>query len=359
MDERLKYLPEMPIPPGETLRETIKAIGMTQQELATKMDRPKKTINEIIMGKNSITADTAIQFERVLGVPSSFWLNLESNFQLVKARYKAEKNLLKESKLIDRFPYPQMAKEKWVKQTRNKLKKTSELLNFFGVVSLKNLNYSGKANYRRAKKKEASVESLTAWLRKGELEAQKLQTNKFNRDEFIKSLKKIRYITIGLPENWAKDIQQFCADCGVALVYVPHLPKTYANGASWWMTPNKAVIQLSIRNRWTDIFWFSFFHEAAHLLKHGKKGKFININGDDKTEFEQEADRWASNFLINEKSFSLFVEEADFSLASVKSFAKKVGVGPDIVVGRLFHEEIIRWNSPLNKLRGKLEWQDE
>jgi addiction module HigA family antidote len=80
------FQPNYAVPPGETLRETLEFLGMTQAQLADRTGRPKKTINEIISGKAAITAETALQLERVLGVPASFWSNLERrrNSALIK-----------------------------------------------------------------------------------------------------------------------------------------------------------------------------------------------------------------------------------------------------------------------------------
>ena len=70
-----QYMPDNVSPPGDTLLETIETLGISQSELAERMGRPKKTINEIIKGKTAVTPDTALQLERVLGVPASFWNN--------------------------------------------------------------------------------------------------------------------------------------------------------------------------------------------------------------------------------------------------------------------------------------------
>jgi len=83
-----QFTPDYAVPPGETLLETLEAISMSQAELAERMDRPKKTINEIIKGKAAITPETALQFERVLGISSGFWNNLERNYQETLARIK-------------------------------------------------------------------------------------------------------------------------------------------------------------------------------------------------------------------------------------------------------------------------------
>lgn len=56
---------------------------------------------------------------------------------------------------------------------------------------------------------------------------------------------------------------------------VPHFSKGRANGATRWISPSKAVIQLSLRYKWEDIFWFTFFHEAGHVVLHQKKQVFV------------------------------------------------------------------------------------
>ena len=81
-----KYMPDVAIPPGATIRETLSSLGMTQADLAKRMGRPATKVNEIIQGKLAITVDTAIGLERVLKLPADFWLNLEKNFRLTHAR---------------------------------------------------------------------------------------------------------------------------------------------------------------------------------------------------------------------------------------------------------------------------------
>ena len=83
MAEKIKnqFQPNYAIPPGETLSETLDALGMTQAELADRIGRPRKTINGIIKGKTIITSETALQLERALRIPASFWINLEAQYQ--------------------------------------------------------------------------------------------------------------------------------------------------------------------------------------------------------------------------------------------------------------------------------------
>ncbi len=83
---------DMAIPPGEFLAEEIRARGMTQKELARQMGRPEQAISEIINAKKAITADTAIQLERVFeGISAQFWLNLQTTYDLTLARQRQKK----------------------------------------------------------------------------------------------------------------------------------------------------------------------------------------------------------------------------------------------------------------------------
>ena len=78
--------PDVAIPPGEYLAEEIRERAISQKELARRMERPVNAINEIINGKKSITAATALQLEEVMPeIPARFWLNLETDYQLTKA----------------------------------------------------------------------------------------------------------------------------------------------------------------------------------------------------------------------------------------------------------------------------------
>jgi HTH-type transcriptional regulator/antitoxin HigA len=86
MATRSETYPDVAIPPGEYLAEEIEARDMTQTKLAKRMGRPLNAINEIINGKKSITATTALQLELAMPeIPARFWLNLETDYQLTRA----------------------------------------------------------------------------------------------------------------------------------------------------------------------------------------------------------------------------------------------------------------------------------
>ena len=74
------------ISPGEILAQELEARGLSQRELAARMGRPQQAINEIVRGKKALTAETALDLERVLGTPAYLWVRLEGDYRLAAAR---------------------------------------------------------------------------------------------------------------------------------------------------------------------------------------------------------------------------------------------------------------------------------
>src|ERR1022692_2545850 len=99
-----RFAPDYAVPPGEQLASVLEEKGMSQAELATRIGRPQKTINEIVKGKASITPETAIQLERALGVPASIWNRLEAAYQLRLAEQRDESRLSAFSEWVERVP---------------------------------------------------------------------------------------------------------------------------------------------------------------------------------------------------------------------------------------------------------------
>ena len=95
-NERTEVLPDRAIHPGVYLARELEARGMTQTELSRRMQRPVQVINEIVRAKKSVSAETALGLERVLGTSARTWMNLQSNYLLVKARQsKREENVVR------------------------------------------------------------------------------------------------------------------------------------------------------------------------------------------------------------------------------------------------------------------------
>jgi hypothetical protein len=136
--------------------------------------------------------------------------------------------------------------------------------------------------------------------------------------------------------------------------------ETGVSGATRWLHPEKALIQLSLRYKTNE---FTFFHEAGHILLHGKKALFLEaangagVNGME-TGKEAEADAFAERELISRRAFKAFTARANFSKAAIRDFARAQGIAPGIVAGQLQHKGLLQ-PSHCNDLKVRYQWSDD
>ena len=355
-----EYEPDSVSPPGETLLETIEALGMSQAELAERTGRPRKTINEIIKGKAGITPETALQFEKVLGVPASYWNNHERIYREYLARKGESEQLSPRVDWLKEFPVRAMVKFGWINESQDKVQMLRELLAFFGIASpdqWQTVWDRPHVAYRKSSTFQADPGAISVWLRKGEIEAQKIECAPFDATMFQTALVQVRAMTRLTRDVFEPEVRRICAEAGVAWVLVPEMPASRVCGATRWLGPSKALMQLSLRYKSDDHFWFTFFHEAGHILLHGRKDVFVEADSVDDPR-EQEANDFAANFLIPPSRFNEFIASAgSLSKEGIKAFAEEIGIAPGIVVGRLQKEERIPFKN-CNELKQKLEWRD-
>jgi HTH-type transcriptional regulator/antitoxin HigA len=349
----MNYVSPVPIPPGETLKDVLAEKRMTQTGLAMRMGRPIKTINGVVKGDTAITAATAVQLEYALNVPAYFWLNLESAYQTARARRSEREQIESEYALAAKYPYAEMAKLGWAPAVREPLDRSIALRRFFGVASLERVAVVEAVAFRRSATAKNSAHATAAWLRQGETEALKMETADYDEASFKKSIADIKRLAYEMPGDFGARLREICRACGVAVVYVPHLKGTHVNGATRWLTSKKAIIQLSIRYPFEDVFWFSFFHEAGHILLHGKRDIFIDYATGDGSQKDKEADRFAQFTLIGEADYSVIKTAHPFSAAKILALSGKLSISPGVIVGRLRHDGIIG-HSMYGALRKKI-----
>ena len=357
---------DLPIPPGEFLEEVLEDLGMGKDELAKRMSRPPAKLSAIFNGKKAVTPDTAIRLEKVTGVPAHIWTGLESEYRLTLARLQEQRELEKRKKeipLVTKFCYKELTKLGYTESKTNAAERVEELQRFLGVTSLSNLDnlrrYQTFFRQNIRRNNNVSAEAIISWLRIGEIEARNISTKPFNKTLLQKLIPALRKMTTKSPDKFQKDMEKKFSDAGVALVIVPFLPKTCAHGAAFWLSKDKAVLMITIRGRWTDMFWFSLFHELGHILLHNKQTVFIES---DKIDFvtqklEDEANQFASENLISSSDYKEFIDNDSFYKSDIRSFANKIEVHPGIVVGRLQHDKIIPF-SQFNDLKEKYSLSD-
>ncbi len=354
-EEILKeYVSPVAIPPGETIAEILEESRMTKVELAKRMGRTPKFINDLIKGEAGISPITAFELERVFSIPASFWISREANYQSALARINNEQKIKAELSLAKYYPYFEMAKLGWLPITNNKIEKVRNLLNFFGVASLVNIiekQRTTQVSCRISKTKHASQYSLWAWLRQGDVESEKIETKAFDRDLLMKNLSNIVKFSTAETKEFQASLVNELAGYGIALIVTPNLKHAPVNGATRWVSKDKALIQLSLRYKTWDSLWFTLFHEIGHIFLDTKKDIKVDFVNTD----EKNIDKFAADNLIPPEDFTGFKSKENFSKEAIIDFANKLEIHPSLVLGRLRHDGIVDYKYHPELIRN-LKW---
>jgi HTH-type transcriptional regulator/antitoxin HigA len=346
------FSPDYAVVPGQHLATALATKGMSQAELAVRIGRPHKTINEIVKGKAAITPDTALQLERALGISAKTWNGLEANYQLQLAEQRDRARLEEYANWAERIPIAELRKRGQIPETDSKVDLVRRCLEFFGIDSPESLAASSTvASFRKSPAFEPDDLAMCTWLRLGELEAERTECEPYDRNQFRSLLDKLRALTRESDlQRIKKALQDECRKCGVAVCFTTELRHTHVSGAARWITPDKAMIQLSCRYKSDDHFWFTFFHECAHILLHGKKEGFLE-GRETSSQEEEEANEFAANHLIPRQAISSLMREKPLSEERLVRFAEQIGIAPGIVVGQLQKRKRLVPATPLNKLK--------
>ena len=244
------------------------------------------------------------------------------------------------------------------------------LLDFFGVRSAEAWRSKWDAQpvaFRQTQVFDHRKEAISAWVREAEIEAARLDLAEFDEARLRSSLEQLRQLTLRKVGEALEEAIAICSKAGVALVFVPGLPGTRISGCARWLDEKHALIGLTIRYKTDDQFWFTFFHEVAHILLHRGLQTFVIDNaakemGDevvdkDMSKYEEEADRFSAETLIPPKALAEFLRLHGKTLTSeeIYEFAEAIGIGPGIVIGRLQHDKVLEhWQG--NEFKQNLDW---
>ncbi|MEE9393109.1 MAG: helix-turn-helix domain-containing protein [Planctomycetota bacterium] len=350
-------------PPGDILEEALEDRGMSNAELSRRTGLSEKHISQLINAKVPLSMEVALQLEQVLGVPARFWAALDFNYRSEQRRREQNETLKDSASWMRQFPVGEMIKLGFLPDVgRAATDRVHALLRFFGVTSegtWENQWDSVTARFRQSPAFNPDRCALIAWLRQSELQAQEIRSAPFDEKKFRAALSEIRKLTTTGPREFQPALRSLCARAGVAVTMVPAIPKLAISGVTRWLGSDRAAIHLSLRHRTNDQLWFSFFHEACHVLEHRTRTIFIDSKQDpNEDEDEQRANEFARDFLIPPDVFAVFVARGRFDQTSITRFAKATDIAPGIVVGRLQHEGHLLHNQ-CNKLKVRFVWSHE
>ncbi len=335
--------------PGETLAEKLEELKMGPKEFAVRTGKPEKTIIAILKGDSSLTSEMAVLFESVLKIPADFWLKKQFRYDEYKAREKRALAIEEAKDWAKCFPIADMVKCGWLNTQTKAEEKVAELFHFFGVSSPSAwedyfFNQQLKVAFRISLAHTKEPYAISAWIRQGEIQASQLNCEAYSETKFKKALKEIKIIMANQPNDFFGQLQEQCLACGVKVVYTPCIKKAPLSGATRWIDDNP-LIQLTGRYKQNDRFWFTFFHEAGHILLHGKKDIFLEDIDYSEADLQKEAqaNEFAVEWTFSNEQEKEVLEATPLSIESIQEFAKKFNTHPALIIGRFHKKELLHY----------------
>ena len=340
----LNRVPAEIFPPGEFIREELEARGWTQGDLAQIMGRPLRLVNELIAGKKQITPETAHGLAEAFGDNDPlYWMNLDSAYRLAKSG-PADDAVAKRARLYSLFPVREMIKRRWIEPSANLDVIEHRVCRFFGIKSLD--EPPCLAHAAKAARYDERTSLQYAWLYRAKNLAEGVHSLPYSESKLRAALNTLRTL-LAAPEE-VRQVPHILANAGVRFVIVEFLPGAKIDGAAFWLgeTP---VIALSLRFDRVNNFWFVLRHEIEHILsRDGQVTIDIELmeelqRNEDLPAEEAKANIAAAEFCVPSDELNDFILRVRplYSEKRILLFAKRIGVHPGLVVGRLqFRNEI-------------------
>lgn len=357
------FTPDWVSPPGDTIADILDEKKMTISDFAQRMGYSGRQANSLLSGQREITPQIAERLQETIGASSDFWMKRELLFRERLERLQRCSNTTNAAEWLSELPLNDLIRFGWVKRKPTPRQQMDACLGFFGVSDIEGWrgrygNVLGEAAFRTSPTFVSQPGAVAAWLRQGEIEGREIKCSRWDAAKFGETLLGIRSLTREKdPDVFVPELKRRCVKCGVAVVIVRAPKGCRASGASFFLTTRKALIYLSFRYLSDDHFWYTFFHEAGHLILHGKNDLFVDGEDIQPTKEEDEANEFAATTLIPPE-FQKDLLDLRANRRDVIRFAKQVGVSPGIVVGQLQHLGTIGRHQ-LNNLRRRYTWNSD
>ncbi|MCD8119924.1 MAG: HigA family addiction module antitoxin [Lachnospiraceae bacterium] len=345
------------IHPGETLAEVIEDREMTQRELAIRTGMTEKHISTVIHGQKNISAAFAKKLEYALGIEASFWMNLQANYDRELLEFEELNNITEEEIGVLKHLKEVIAKWTdfgWLECDASPAALVLDLRKLFGISNLLDTPQITYAAAYRAQSKNVNVDPyvLFAWQRMCELLTKSVDiADEVDTEKLREKIPEIKQVMFLQGDQIPKRLMEIFSECGIAFKIVPNFTGAPVQGFIKKSEDDVLILCMTLRQKFQDIFWFTLFHEVAHILNGDTKRVFVDFNsvsGD----MEAKADRMAGDFLIDPKEYREFVDSGAYKQpGGIEQFAESQNVKACIVRGRLMKYELIPWEN-----RPKYQW---
>lgn len=334
--------------PGYYIADVIEDMGITQAEFATRLGTNTKTLSYLLNGQANITNDLAKKLSAMMGTSPDVWLNLQSTYDKKLIEIQQAREFDEQAEIVKLIDYKYFVEVVGLPITKVIKEKIAYLCGWFKVSDLRiMLKPDFLVNYRTGVSdvNEKNIINSKAWIQTAINFSSRIETKPYDAEKLKAYLPELRSMTLQSPEVFMPRMKEIFAECGVAFVLLPNLKNSGVNGAVKWINDERVVLAMNNRRLDADIFWFSLFHEIRHVLQRKIKTVFISYGEKEMIELneklEEDADNFATNYLIPTTEFRKFAPNKFTSDAEIVAFAKSIGVHPGIVAGRLQHERIL------------------
>lgn len=330
--------------PGQLITELLKERGWTNRVLAMVLGVNDPIVSKMASDKRPIDAAIALALEEVFGVPAQRFVDLQSSYDLAKARIKSRpdpKRAMRAS-IYGHLPVAEMIKRGWVdvEDMRDPDRVEGALCRFFKVNRIEDASIFAFA----AKKTDVggdATPSQLAWLHRVKTIASEMLIGPFSSQRVDDTISKIAALR-SHPEHMAR-VPRILAESGIRFVVVEGLPGGKIDGVCFWLNDKTPVIGMSLRFDRIDNFLFVLRHELEHVRRRdGLENPVIDIDvghqPDDELEAQERiANEEAREFCVPKKDMDAFIARKApyFSERDLIGFAKVLKVHPGLVAGQL------------------------
>ena len=353
--------PDWASSPWETIADILRLRGIDDAEFEDMVGESAGFAAALRSGDRRIDQSFAEALSENLGASVSFWLKRESDFRQSGAK-NSSSDFDDPFVWLRELPLMDMVAAGWVRKSASKEETLANVLSFFGLSDFSEWRgrYHGVMNsvaFRKSSSFTENTLSTLVWLRQGERAATDMLCAPWNPAAFGDALQEIRpLMRQNSPGQFIPRLREICAAAGVAVAVAKAPQGCRASGAARILPGDRAIIQLSFRYLSDDHFWFTFFHEAGHLVLHGENHLFLE-NGSGIMESEEaEANRFSERMLIPDE-FAQSLPGIKPIQRDVIRFAFKAGTSPGIVVGQMQHRKLLAENR-LNFLKRRYDWKE-
>lgn len=331
-------------PTGELIKEYLMEKGISQKELAARLNISEKHVSNFLSGKIHLTEEMAVKFEFIFNdIPASYWLNYEAKYREFLAKKDFDLNLkqINIKDIAKKFKF----KEIFPKNCElNILEQAKEVLKLLNISSFDNFDISYNNMPVEFFQDGGEKESIVIWIKLCEKlvnEQNKVEEEtKFSLKTLKENLPKFKNIALNSNVQESMNAcRKLCNKLGMYLVIREPISNSKVRGVLTTYY-NRPAIFLSGRYKTHDHIWFTFIHEIKHLLDdYNKKEVYVSFDDIDKlSEKEIKAHKYARDYFINPSDYEKFVIEKNFDSTSLERFAKSQNVNIGMLIGRLQHD---------------------